>query len=225
LTDNYTRKSGNKAHKCACFITFARGSLVGIFGASYGGLWTIVEASSYFGVKVLENSGLTGHLILTTLAINLSLLIGKFRGILVIPSLNLDDSHSGVQTIKEQLMSSGITAFYSSRRDYAKYRSTAATIDSYISTARKSLVMVSINLMTGLPFHGMCQAIKKMLEGRDTKITVVISLLNPWRHELLSAVAPVIDDNAESLAEKIKDTLRKLFQVKNELSEDARNRF
>ncbi len=73
----------------------------------------------------------------------------------------------------------GLTAFYPSRDYYPRFRQQAATIDRYVSTAQSTAVLVSINLMTGIPFHDLCQALERKLTASGSAFGVVISLLDP----------------------------------------------
>jgi len=127
--------------------------------------------------------------------------------------------------VVKKFSAAGITNFIPSRDFYSIYRSYAPSIDKYIAVAKKSVVMVSINLITGLSFDGLCQALKLKLESRSTPISIVISLLNPWKSELMSAIAPVLDLDSKKLSDEIKDTLRKLTEFRAQLSDEARNRF
>ena len=126
--------------------------------------------------------------------------------------------------IVQQIVEAGVTAFYQSRKDYGKYRTNASTIDSYVATANHTLHMVSINLMTGLPFDDLCSVLEKKLE-RDSNFSVTISLLNPWKHELMIALSPVLNMESEKLAESITSTLSELSKLKQRISKQAQDRF
>lgn len=126
--------------------------------------------------------------------------------------------------LAQQIDASGLTAFYQSRKDYAKYRTYASTIDSYIATANHSLHMVSINLMTGLTFDGICSVIERKLRQNST-FFVSISLLNPWKSELILALSPVLNIKPEKLTESIIDTFTELSKLKQKLPKKAQDRF
>ena len=190
------------------------------FCAAYGGLWTIFEVLNYFGFKPLENTGLNGQLVFVSISFNISLAYMVF--ILVIHNSGRDNNEN---LIVKQVKEVGINSFFSSRKDYARYRPNTPTIDGYVSTAKTSLVMVSINLMTGLPFDGLCNTIRSMLEDPKSNITVTISLLNFSKRELMLAVAPVLNETSKELCNKIKITLQKLLEMKNGLSQDSKARF
>lgn len=127
--------------------------------------------------------------------------------------------------VLQQISAAGLTALYQSRDDYGKYRRDASSIDRYVSTAEESIHMVSINLMTGLPFHGLCSALKAKLNNKNNSFSVVISLLNPWNMNLMKALSPVLDIKPNKLSESILDTLKELSTLRGELSSEARGRF
>jgi hypothetical protein len=127
--------------------------------------------------------------------------------------------------IVKQILDAGITAFYQSRSDYGRYRKNAATIDAYIATADKSILIVSINLMTGITFDGLCKFFENKLEEREQSITVTISLLNPWKEELIMALAPVLEFEPKRLSESIQNTLAELHKLKGKMSRQAKDRF
>jgi pyrimidine deaminase RibD-like protein len=73
------------------------------------------------------------------------------------------------------IVEAGLTAFYPSRDYYARFRDEASTIDRYVSTAKSTTVLVSVNLMTGIPFHDLCVALERKLTAPGSNFSVVIS--------------------------------------------------
>jgi pyrimidine deaminase RibD-like protein len=122
------------------------------------------------------------------------------------------------------VVEAGITTFYPSRDFYGLLRKDAATIDRYVSTAEHTVLMVSINLMTGLPFHDLCECLKKKLGGVDSAFTATISLLDPRRPELMAAMAPVLNREPTELAESIRGSLKNLVEFKRALPEKVQSR-
>lgn len=118
----------------------------------------------------------------------------------------------------------GITAFYPSRDYYAIFRRDALTIDRYISTAEHTLVMVSINLMTGLPFNDLCACLQRKLHRPTEKFSATLSLLDPGRRDLMSVTAPILNKDAHELADSIRRSLRDLLHFKQTLDGEARSR-
>lgn len=125
--------------------------------------------------------------------------------------------------IGHQIPAAGLTAFYPTRDYYRMFRA-AATVDAYVGTAKKSVVMISINLMTGVPFDGLCDVLKKRLEG-DQGFSALISLIDPKQNYLMDSLAPVLNMTSDALASSIADSLSRLTALKQELSESARRRF
>lgn len=125
---------------------------------------------------------------------------------------------------KQQINTVGLNAFYSSRDDYNKYRKDAASIDKYIDTAQKSIFMVSISLMTGIPFDDICAIIRKRLCEQED-FTVTISLLNPLQDELFMTLQPMFSLELEALKDRTKEALRELNNLKNGLDPKQQKRF
>src|ERR1039458_2206569 len=124
----------------------------------------------------------------------------------------------------DQLISvAGLSAFYPSRDYYAKYRD-VANIDQYVSTATRSVVMVSINLMTGIPIAGVCEALITKLKA-DPKFTAVVSLLNPELPHLMASLAPILSTTPAGLAHSIRESLHRLDHAKTQLRPKDRSRF
>ncbi|MBI5138798.1 MAG: hypothetical protein HZA95_03290 [Candidatus Vogelbacteria bacterium] len=112
---------------------------------------------------------------------------------------------------------SGITTFYPSRDFYGILRRDASTIDRYISKAEISVIMVSINLMTGLPFNDLCTCLRRKLKGNGCEFKATISLLNPNQSELISVVSPILNCEAIDLANSIRRSLKDLLIFKKSL--------
>lgn len=126
--------------------------------------------------------------------------------------------------LTQQIIEAGLTAFYSSRKGYAKYRTNAFTIGSYIATANHSVHIVSINLMTGMIFDDLCSILKEKIQ-RNKDFLAVISLLNPWKTELMLSISQALNMGPEKLAKSIKTTLSDLLKVKHALPKEAQDRF
>lgn len=135
-----------------------------------------------------------------------------------------DQDINAMELISQELVeASGLTGFYPSRKFYV-YRQGAESIDSYVSRARNSLIMVSINLMTGLPFTNLCSVLERKLEGKKNGFTAIISLLNPLKADLIFSISPVLNRTKEQLFSSIKETIDSLVEFRNSLSTSAKNR-
>jgi hypothetical protein len=125
--------------------------------------------------------------------------------------------------LNEQVIAAGLTAFYPSRAYYRKYRETA-TIDQYVSTATHSVVMVSINLMTGIPIEGLSGALIAKLKLTKS-FTATISLIDPDKLYLMKTLAPVLNTTPGDLANSIRASLNQLTSARAKLPLRARGRF
>ncbi|MDR0380762.1 MAG: nucleotide-binding protein [Oscillospiraceae bacterium] len=123
-----------------------------------------------------------------------------------------------------QIRDVGLSAFYASRDSYAKYRTDTASIDKYIGTAKQTLKMVGVSLTTAIQFDNVSHILKSRLETQPD-FQVVISLLNPYRDALYQSLAPFFDMDCEALKNKTKESLKKLFDLKNSLPKDIKDRF
>jgi pyrimidine deaminase RibD-like protein len=126
--------------------------------------------------------------------------------------------------VRDMLTAAGISAFFPSRDHYREFRAQSSSITSYVNSAEASVVMVSVNLMTGMPFDGLCEILKQKLEARGSKFSATISLLNPRRKDLMSAMAPVLDSTASKLARAIEDSLERLTAFRRSLHPRTRQR-
>ncbi|HLA09568.1 MAG TPA: deaminase [Pyrinomonadaceae bacterium] len=122
------------------------------------------------------------------------------------------------------VVEAGLTAFYPSRDYYSKFRSEAQTIDRYVSSATTTTVLVSINLMTGVPFHDLCVALEQKLRAK-ARFSATISLLDPERPELMAAISPVLSLNPKELSDFISRSFRELLELRSRLPREKRSRF
>jgi len=125
--------------------------------------------------------------------------------------------------VNDLIPAAGLSAFYPSREYYRSHRA-ASTIDRYVATANKSIIMVSINLMTGVPFEGLCEALRRKIEAATGDFTVVISLLDPFQEHLMLSLAPVLDETPRRLSESIRVSLKKLLDLKASLPASGQER-
>ena len=121
------------------------------------------------------------------------------------------------------VVEAGLTAFYPSRDYYSRFRQETQTIDRYVSSARATAVLVSINLMTGVPFHDLCIALERKLRAK-ARFSATISLLDPKRSELMAAISPVLSLNPQELSDFISYSFRDLLQLRTKLPREKRSR-
>jgi len=117
----------------------------------------------------------------------------------------------------------GLTAIYPTRAYYSHRRETHA-ISAYIETAKSSITMVSVNLMTGIPYENLARTIKaKLVGGREIGFQVIVSLLNPTRQHLIQSLAPVLKVKSDRLARMIHDHLDNLLLLREKLPDNIRD--
>ncbi|HVG11036.1 MAG TPA: CBASS cGAMP-activated phospholipase [Thermoanaerobaculia bacterium] len=127
---------------------------------------------------------------------------------------------SRVLAPRDLIRAAGLTAFYPSRKYYGTHRADGASIDEYVSSARKRLVMVSINLMTGVAFDDLLTILKaKLLAGR---FEATISLLDPEQTGLIDVMARGIGKEPDDLAKSIEESFGHLMELKQELPQERR---
>ncbi len=115
----------------------------------------------------------------------------------------------------------GLTAIYPTREYYSRHRKEARTISSYVTTAKQSITMVSVNLMTGIPYEDLARTFKKkLMSSSDKSFMITISLLNPTHDFLMRALAPALKLPFNRLAGMIHDSLGQLITLKEELPSD-----
>lgn len=136
-------------------------------------------------------------------------------------TIKLIDSEIKKKLVQDELIEeAGLTAIYPSRKYYS-YRKKTSAIDTYINTAQQSLIMVSINLMTGLPFNNIIAVLRKKFEDENIGFNAIISLINPFDSELIRTISPILSKSKNQLTESIVDTLRQLLTFKKSLSSNS----
>ena len=111
-----------------------------------------------------------------------------------------------------QVTLAGITKIIPARRYYPEFGS---TLPEHVDSCRRSLIMVSINLMTGLPFENLLGMFKSLIHTND-KFSITISLLNPEREQLMNSLGASLGQDGDQLATSIKTTLNELVKFRKE---------
>lgn len=120
-------------------------------------------------------------------------------------------------------LDSGLSAFYPSR-DYYREREGGVAMDGYISTAKHTMVLIGVNLVTGIQFYEFCDCLRKKLTDPQAQFKVTISLLDPRITELMKIMAPILKMEPKSLALSIRQSFRELFAMKSQLDSEAQAR-
>lgn len=119
-----------------------------------------------------------------------------------------------------------VTHFNRERADYRSlfpWNRGRQGITSYIKSAKESVTIVSISLVTGVSFEEFKSAIVSMINDHD--LNVRISLLNPEKTELMSSMASVLDLSAEDLQASIRGNLFKLNKIRDQIIPEKGNKY
>lgn len=92
-----------------------------------------------------------------------------------------------------------VSRFMPARRFYAQYRDGRESISSYVSMARRTLTMVSINLATGGELERIERVFGQMLE-RGEPVQVRVSLLDYDQGALMESIASILDMRPDTSA-------------------------
>lgn len=125
----------------------------------------------------------------------------------------------------DAVQAAGLTAFYASRDQYRTQREHASSIDRYVATAQRTLMMISVNLRTGLPIDGVAAVLKRKLEADDVAFRATVSLLDPLSDELMKTMAVVLDKTPADLSHEISESLRQLLHIREGMPASVQARF
>ena len=136
------------------------------------------------------------------------------------------EEQAGIKPTKlafQGMKKAGLSTFIPTRDDYQTFHKDGGNIESYIRTAKKNLMMVSITLEKGVGFEHMSRAIEKLL---SRKVKITISLLNPENEALMKATTPLFPNMKDGdLPARIKQSLNSLTELKATLSAKDQKRF
>jgi len=124
--------------------------------------------------------------------------------------------------VTEPAHKENISAFFPSRLYYATHRDGRPSIDLYIDLAEDTLVMVSVNLATGIAFDGIVSKFRELILTRKPAVRVTVSLPDPKLTFLFETLAPVFDMAADEIRERVSDSLKRLARFADELPSQAR---
>jgi len=115
------------------------------------------------------------------------------------------------------IQAAGITRFIPARKYYAEFRAGAESISSYISQARREIIMVSVNLATGVEMEKIRRTFKNLLTREDDAPEITVSLLNPDKDYLMRTLCEHLEKNPDELADSIRQSLQSLAVLRSEL--------
>jgi len=136
-------------------------------------------------------------------------------------------SHPQLAT-SEMIHAAGLSKVIPKRKYYSAFRDGGGNIEDYLGTAVTSIKMVSINMITGVRFENIMRVFEEKL-NRFPSFSVVLSLIDPKREDLMRFVSSSISDeyavSAEALSDQINETLQRLTRFRRTLSVGASKRF
>ena len=118
-----------------------------------------------------------------------------------------------------------VRSFIPDRTWYSIVRGVDQSIDSYVASAQKTLVMISINLATGRTMDRIEERFEEMILRRENPVSITISLLDPDNSNLIHSAARVIDLPPKHLDENVRGALDSLAGFKTNLPETHRHLF
>jgi uncharacterized protein len=118
----------------------------------------------------------------------------------------------------------GISRFIPARRFYSQYRGGHDSISAYISDARQTLTMVSINLATGAAMEQIERAFAALLE-RENRVRIRVSLLDYDREALMESIASVLNMRTQTITQRISDAMGSLLEFRHGLEPEPREQF
>jgi hypothetical protein len=124
----------------------------------------------------------------------------------------------------DMITTAGLSKLVPARSYYARFRDGAGSISEYLNSASSSLTMVSINLRTGHTIEDIGRVFERKLTS-STSFTITVSLLNPSRPSLMTAINASLSTADRVLASEIVNTIEYLLKFKHRLPEQVQRRF
>lgn len=152
--------------------------------------------------------------------------------VMAIPKLSdfFTAGHHDERTLasSEMIQVSGLSRIIPKRKYYGQFRDGGGNIEDYLRTARQSIKMISINMITGLTFEDIKRVFEEKLRAIDN-FQITISLINPDRDDLMRVVSASISDDyatsAENLSVQIQATIERLRIFRDSLAKREASRF
>lgn len=123
---------------------------------------------------------------------------------------------------KDLVEKTGLTAFYPDRASQKHRDSTGSGLMSYINMAQKKITLVSISLNKAIDPNDIKKALIKKIESSDD-FRVTISLINPYRKELLISICDVFEKTPSDLKKDIEDAVKTFLDLKDSLAPSKKN--
>lgn len=125
------------------------------------------------------------------------------------------------KSLARRLKAIGLTNFYETRDDYAKYRGTPRLAD-YLALAQHRIMVAGYWLAQGSEMEGVTADLRRLLEQRaGLRITIV--LLDPDA-SYIPAVADQLKLDPAAVIARARDSMRGLTELRSSLAQDTRDR-
>lgn len=123
--------------------------------------------------------------------------------------------------LQRRIEASGITNFYASRDDFAKYRGAPRLLD-YLTLANNSIRIAAYWMAHGVEMEGIAQGLAAMTKP-PKRLNITIAIIDPTA-PYISALASYLDMDPDELRARARSSLLKLWQARQGLAEDERAR-
>lgn len=132
-------------------------------------------------------------------------------------------SWSSRKNLANRLEKAGLSNFYASRDDYAKYRNAPRLID-YLKFAEKSIKVAAYWMAHGTEMEGVADNLIKLVKP-PKNIDITIGIINPTS-SYIAELALYLGCEPQEIVDRIESSLTKLYKAKEEqLSPDEKKRF
>jgi hypothetical protein len=124
------------------------------------------------------------------------------------------------------LREANVLGFYPTRLHYVTHRPDTPSIDVYAALAKRTLVIVSVYLGSGLVAGDIIARFREMLLERDEPPDrICVSLMDPQLDHLTMTLAPSLGTTQTTVVARITESLDKLWQFKASLPQALQDRF
>lgn len=121
-----------------------------------------------------------------------------------------------------RLLQAGLSNYYGSRADYAKYRG-AAQLQEYVSQASHTLHVVSYWMAHGVEMENIGERLVELIQRRP-RLMIAVSVISP-EASFLPLLATHLGIDLHDVVERIQASLRILTRARESLPPEERHRF
>lgn len=125
------------------------------------------------------------------------------------------------KSLARRLKSIGLSNFYESRDDYAKFRG-ASRLADYVALANRRIIVAGYWLAQGAEMEGIAADFRRLLATREG-LSITIIIIDPDA-EYVSAIADQMRLAPEAVIARAQDSIRGLVDLKSSLTSDMQDR-